>query len=82
MENAKNWLELGVWKSFPDSRVKQLESHYGLNLIRNDINSDYGAELVCDATALELANNSVCYVGSNSVLEHISQPDFGPQREF
>lgn len=67
-----NWLELGPWSAFLDSRVTELTSYYGLNaFIRFDIDDEFKPELVGDAAHLPFIPGTIDVVSSNSVLEHI-----------
>jgi SAM-dependent methyltransferase len=67
-------LELGTYTAWPAERVEQ-EIGYGLgDLIRLDLNPDFGPDVVANAAALPFADESIDCVASNSLFEHVAYP--------
>jgi SAM-dependent methyltransferase len=68
-------LELGTWTAFPDDHTRKLIETDGLaELIRLDAFPGYPCDVIADATALPFRSGSIDRVGSNSTVEHISDP--------
>ena len=72
--NARR-LELGTYRTFPDSVVEQHVAAEGLSeFIRLDYSDEFSPELVADCAAIPLKDGSVDMVCSNSLFEHIAHP--------
>jgi SAM-dependent methyltransferase len=68
-------LELGTWTAFSDDLTRRLIETDGLaEFIRLDADARYECDVVADATALPFRSGSLDRVGSNSTVEHISDP--------
>jgi SAM-dependent methyltransferase len=70
-------LELGPWSAWPDQRVRQfLQSTPSATggfseFIRLDFDADHAPDLVASCSQVPLADGSVDFVRSNSLLEHV-----------
>jgi uncharacterized protein YbaR (Trm112 family) len=75
--HGKNFrhLELGTYDAFPDSRVAILKRECGIGeFIRLDLSSEYAPDVAADCTRLPFRDESIDFISSNSLFEHVAYP--------